>query len=1042
MKEEEDNIVSNVSKWLKKNAPAVGINCDDYLASEEATISVSITVDEHGDWHAKIKCPAVDCNETYKVGRKDKNWVPSNLYRHILKSHVLKPATDSQQKTVRELFQRKKRMRLERNVEDSDEQTGTQTAVEVHSQGNSESSTSSTLESGDPERPTQQASAKSLRNRPGRFEEDLDEMPDKNFQKRDWSSQSPSERVKRKLRVASTDCRKIEDYFTVLNKIELLLKENESLRQQLTSTFKSVTDSKVQIDNSNLLAILLESAKINAGKKARGRRYNNHTLREFCTLVFVLGGPQLYEILSKNLLLPSVTVCRNNLVSNETIQEGVFRFHELKRYMLSQGYTTNKVLISEDGTVVNGRIEYDIKTNQLVGFVLPLRNGVPVAISFPAVSAHAMRSYFENHVACKTVYVIMAQPLVHKSSPFCLALFGTDNKFLHTDVLARWKWMDQAAAEAGIEIVCRYSDGDGKLLRAMIISLFSNTERCKKWPWFHASLDVSDHNIVMQDTIHLLVKLKSKLLKPSEIIPLGKHHLASRGDIAALIDNVSRDHHDLVPSVLNQRDKMNFRMAQKLCAEIVCESLTENITGAEATVIYLNMMREFCSAFLEVSLDAVERIFRAFKWIFFLRLWRQWIDKTDGYSVSHNFITSNSYSCIEINAHSLVLLIRRFRDLEEPEHFLPWLFSSQGCEEFFRKSRAMSPTQSTMVTYSVLDLQHRVRRIDFLSQTFCNLDNVIEYPRLKKMLKNGDQRSTVSQILPEDYVIEETVQKAFKEALKVCEKVKIAPKNAKIPPCPLPVLSCDSSVLEDLIEDPDLDIDENVATFGDGTEDSSVEENLQDEELDDAAEDLLIVSTGQLGIKSFKDVDVSPTSPFVVVSDAQGTPCIIKKTTLLYLLRTGDTRLSSDRLLRVQEDKIDRTTSRANQTALAATQRVKEDEISVGQWCAFQSENNSLIIARILAFSYLSGSSWRNQQYSSSSAPVQAPNPNKKRGLGVLCNWYNVQKNGRLIAVSMDLHGYYPIENYLCTIPRPLILSNKTLSLACPLKEIKKFISK
>lgn len=54
------------------------------------------------------------------------------------------------------------------------------------------------------------------------------------------------------------------------------------------------------------------------------------------------------------------------------------------------------------------------------------------------------------------------------------------------------------------------------------------------------------------------------------------------------------------------------------------------------------------------------------------------------YSLQENFISTNAYTCIEINAHSLVLLITKLRALNRPDLMLTHLLGSQSCESTFR----------------------------------------------------------------------------------------------------------------------------------------------------------------------------------------------------------------------------------------------------------------------------------------------------------------------------------------------------------------------
>jgi len=78
-----------------------------------------------------------------------------------------------------------------------------------------------------------------------------------------------------------------------------------------------------------------------------------------------------------------------------------------------------------------------------------------------------MKVMFATRVKASTGYLIMAQPLADGSPPFCLALFGTDNRFTAEDVAKRWAWMKLEAQQHGITIAGFSSDADPKLLRAM-----------------------------------------------------------------------------------------------------------------------------------------------------------------------------------------------------------------------------------------------------------------------------------------------------------------------------------------------------------------------------------------------------------------------------------------------------------------------------------------------------------------------------------------------------------------------------------------------
>ena len=71
------------------------------------------------------------------------------------------------------------------------------------------------------------------------------------------------------------------------------------------------------------------------------------------------------------------------------------------------------------------------------------------------------------------------------------------------------------------------------------------------------------------------------------------------------------------------------------------------------------------------------------------------------YTLRENFITSNAYACIELNAHALLTFLITVRDhVGNDDCFLPWLLGSQCCESTF----SMNSTFSTMINFGILGL--------------------------------------------------------------------------------------------------------------------------------------------------------------------------------------------------------------------------------------------------------------------------------------------------------------------------------------------------
>lgn len=109
---------------------------------------------------------------------------------------------------------------------------------------------------------------------------------------------------------------------------------------------------------------------------------------------------------------------------------------------------------------------------------------------------------------------------------------------------------------------------------------------------------------------------------------------------------------------------------------MVIELMQNHIDGTEATVMYLTIMRNFIDSFLDTKLSPLERVQKVWYSIFIVRIWREYVLRTKSLNLKNNFLTSYCYVCLELNAHSLVLLLLYFKKINKPEFFKPELLDS------------------------------------------------------------------------------------------------------------------------------------------------------------------------------------------------------------------------------------------------------------------------------------------------------------------------------------------------------------------------------
>ncbi|KAK3918488.1 Protein mom-2 [Frankliniella fusca] len=168
----------------------------------------------------------------------------------------------------------------------------------------------------------------------------------------------------------------IPEYYAVLNEHDLVIKENEDLRsfvKYLTDKISSLHNGDENIaiisDMPKLLQALVQCHKDNNDKKTKRM-----------------------ALQSKNLPLPVLsTVAAHAEKTTNHIVEGEFRFPELVQY-LEDRKLGKEIWLSEDGTRIKVQVQYDTRTNQLVGLVPQLdRNGLPKVSSFVADSAENTR---------------------------------------------------------------------------------------------------------------------------------------------------------------------------------------------------------------------------------------------------------------------------------------------------------------------------------------------------------------------------------------------------------------------------------------------------------------------------------------------------------------------------------------------------------------------------------------------------------------------------------------------------------------------------
>lgn len=187
---------------------------------------------------------------------------------------------------------------------------------------------------------------------------------------------------------------------------------------------------------------------------------------------------------------------------------------------------------------------------------------------------------FDNNRIANYAYVYTVQPLKEGTPSFCIACVGTDNSFTASEVLHIWKYIIIELHTRGIQVHTFAADGDSRLLRSMrsVMQMSNDPLSCQmnledlqdNW---NATLPTEIHKwlyvtqlppvLCVQDTVHIGVKLKSRLLKPSVTLPMGSY-IASSSHLHILVKTCGKAKHGLRGRDLNHQDKQNFAAVENI----------------------------------------------------------------------------------------------------------------------------------------------------------------------------------------------------------------------------------------------------------------------------------------------------------------------------------------------------------------------------------------------------------------------------------------------------------------------------------------------
>lgn len=673
--------------------------------------------------------------------------------------------------------------------------------------------------------------------------------------------------------------------------------------------FRNPTKNKTinaPIESQHLLSEMFTAAKNNALRPKNGYRYST-SLKRYATYNRMLSGKKGYNSLQFNLpgCFPSIGTT-NRLISttNNPITEGVLRVNELKLYLENKKQPL-WVALSEDGTRIENRIQYDRHTNQLIGFVLPLddHTGMPIPFKYKATNLRQMLKHLNDGTMGHSMNTIMAKPLGN-AQPFCLLIFCTNNRYRAIDVSNRWKFIADELKKEGIRVLTTSSDSDLKYNSAMRrnSALGTNSDELPLGELFKCG-PKSSPPYYTQDFPHIGTKLRNLFLrtnnKPGKL-PFGKYFI-QHSHVQQIFEMHGKDVHFLTQSDIFPVDKQNFGSVMKLCDSKVINLLKQNVKGSEGTVMFLQIMFDAIIAFMDKNLSPIKRLELLWHGLFIVRIWRKYIECQPDLTVKNNFMSIYSYVCIELNAHTMVNVLIYLKEHNLTHLFHPYMLSSQPCEEFYRYFRSLSTTCSTVTNCSMKEAMSRINRIQLMDEISSDHGAGFIYSKSSKSFNFTDSKFNENEF-PDTNQICEIILKCKERALNEAVDLGLIKKNSKTndsscvcqirPYITKRINQSESEMEESLLENEHSDESDEFYDYDD--DDYRPPENP---EIADLCAKLATTSLKNFAHR-FEDTVVEETSPYAEVVGGKKR-IVVKKTSVCWLFRKSSYKLSSDRRYRV-----------------------------------------------------------------------------------------------------------------------------------------------
>ena len=173
------------------------------------------------------------------------------------------------------------------------------------------------------------------------------------------------------------------------------------------------------------------------------------------------------------------------------------------------------------------------------------------------------------------------------------------------------------------------------------------------------------NGIHAQDPIHVAKRLRGNIDSTTRDLTFGNSAVASMAALDSLRvfgNDQGKEKIDtgLILKNTQPKDRQNWPATQAIFRRKVRHALWQHqrtVGGLQGLIIFLEMAWKYTHLFFSRVITFRERIEHACYIIHFLRLWRAWVYLQDGYTVTKNFLTRETFVDTVMSCHSAILVI-------------------------------------------------------------------------------------------------------------------------------------------------------------------------------------------------------------------------------------------------------------------------------------------------------------------------------------------------------------------------------------------------